>query len=393
MSGGKIIQINPDLFEIQKKTKKNRGEKPKISIPKPVIPTSSIRRKLLNRIKQKKSEENKISKPKLPKVNLNEFEFEDEDLEENYNNEDEDDDELSNAMNYFDSMAEREKERQKILNKTYKNRNAMNNNAMNNNAMNNNAINNNTMNNNKNIISNLSLNTNNIPYQLKQTSENDNINNIASVVLDDLPYGCLKNGTKPTYKNWIHSVKNYSSMSNTDVVRPPTPPKKRPKDDNISDFEYKESLFAEPDNHKENILKKQIDDRLKKIENEQNESFDDTIEPTSGDNVSNKQYIKKIIKKRYTLGKSSKYRKVSVLIKGRQTKKNIINSHKKLKHTDIHQIKKYLKKHGMLKTGSSCPDEILRKMYESAMLSGEINNTNKNTLIHNFLNDDENHKT
>ena len=43
----------------------------------------------------------------------------------------------------------------------------------------------------------------------------------------------------------------------------------------------------------------------------------------------------------------------------------------------------------MLKTGSSCPDEILRKMYESSIMSGEITNTNKNVLIHNFLNDDE----
>ncbi len=143
-----------------------------------------------------------------------------------------------------------------------------------------------------------------------------------------------------------------------------------------------------PDKHKENILKKQINDRLKKIETEQHDMLkevDDDVDPTLGE----KQYVKKIIKRKYTLGKSPKYRKVGILIKGRQTKKNIINSHKKLKHTDIYQIKKYLKKCGMLKTGSSCPDEILRKMYESAMLSGEINNINKNTLIHNFLNDDE----
>jgi hypothetical protein len=378
MSDGKIIHINPDWFEIQKKTKKNRAEKSKVSIPKPIIPTSTIRRKLLNRIKEKKGQENKINKNKLPKVSSNIYD--DDNLEHDYNeeideneNENDDEDELTNAINYFDSMAEREKEKQKILNKTYKNRNIINNSSLSAN----------------NQLNNLQLN---IPYQLKQTHSNDNIDNIASTILDDLPYGCLKNGKKPTYKNWMNSIKNYSSMSNTDIVRPPTPPKKR-LTENISESEYKESLFLEPDNHKENILKKQINDRLKKIETEQNEtSFDDNIEHTSGENVSNKQYIKKIIKKRYTLGKSSKYRKVGVLIKGRQTKKNIINSHKKLKHTDIHQIKKYLKKHGMLKTGSSCPDEILRKMYESAMLSGEINNTNKNTLIHNFLNDDENNK-
>ena len=183
-------------------------------------------------------------------------------------------------------------------------------------------------------------------------------------------------------------------MSNTDkvdAIRPPTPPKKRPEEKVFTESEYKESLFFEPDKHKETILKKQIDTKLKKIENEQQnlDDIDNEIEPVGGDNVSDKKYVKKITKRKYTLGKSNKYRKVGVLIKGRQTKKNIINSHKKLKRTDIHQIKKYLKKHGMLKTGSSCPDEILRKMYESVMLSGEVNNTNKNTLIHNFLNDDE----
>jgi len=377
MSGGKIIQINPDLFQISKRTKKNRVEKSNISIPKPIISTSTVRRKLLNRIKQKKIEENKINKNKLPK--MNDLELDNDNLE-NINDEDVDynepEDELSNAMNYFDNISEREKERNKILNKSYKNRNI--------NSTNNSSLN------------NLSLN---IPYQLKQNSMNNSMNNsikqnsvdnIANSILDDLPYGCLKGGTKPTYKNWMTSIKNYSNMSSTDVVRPPTPPKKRPEENKtiFSEKEYKESLFLEPDKHKENILKKQINDKLKKIESEQNDIFDENIEPTAGENISNKQYIKKITKRKYTLGKSSKYRKVAVLIKGRQTKKNIINSHRKIKNTDIHQIKKYLKKHGMLKIGSACPDEILRKMYESVMLSGDINNTNKNTLIHNFLNDE-----
>jgi hypothetical protein len=358
MSSGKIIQINPDLFQISKKTKKNRPEKQQVSIPKPIIGTSSIKRKLLNRIKQKKTEENKS-----PKATS---ELEQDETEETTN---EIEDELSNAIDYFDNISKREKEKEKLLNKTYKNRIHT-----------------------TPILNNISLN---IPYQLKPTSQNNNIDSIASNILDDLPYGCLKGGTKPTYKTWINSVKNYSSMSNTDrvdVVRPPTPPKKRPEEKVFTESEYKESLFFEPDKHKETILKKQIDTKLKKIENEQQklDDMDDEIEPIGGDNVSDRKYVKKITKRKYTLGKSNKYRKVGVLIKGRQTKKNIINSHKKLKRTDIHQIKKYLKKHGMLKTGSSCPDEILRKMYESVMLSGEVNNTNKNTLIHNFLNDDEN---
>ena len=244
-------------------------------------------------------------------------------------------------------------------------------------------------------LNNLSLN---IPYQLSpsttqqpqpqpQQTQITDFDAIANNILEDLPYGCLKGGNKPTYKTWINSVKNYSNMSISDKIRPPTPPKKRPENESIE--ENTANLFEEPDKHKEIILKKQINDKLKQIESEQKQTLNTLEDDTIDDNISDKQYVKKITKRKYTLGKSSKYRKVGVLIKGRQTKKNIINSHKKIKKTDIHQIKKYLKKHGMLKTGSSCPDEILRKIYESAILSGEINNTNKNTLIHNFLNDGE----
>ena len=64
MSSGKIIKINPALFELTRRTKKNRPEKQNISIPKPKITTSAIKRKLLNRIKQKKTEENKINNQK-----------------------------------------------------------------------------------------------------------------------------------------------------------------------------------------------------------------------------------------------------------------------------------------------------------------------------------------
>ena len=101
-----------------------------------------------------------------------------------------------------------------------------------------------------------------------------------------------------------------------------------------------------------------------------------------------KTYFKKTIKRRFTLGKSDKLRKVAVLIKDNQTRKNIINTQKELKKTNITDVRKYLRQHGIIKVGSTCPQDILRKTFEAAMLTGEITNTNKDILLHNFLHSD-----
>ena len=101
-----------------------------------------------------------------------------------------------------------------------------------------------------------------------------------------------------------------------------------------------------------------------------------------------KKHLKRTVKRKFTLGKSDKLRRVSVLIKDRQTRKNILNTQKELKKTDITSVKKYLRQHGMIKVGSTCPADILRKTFESAILTGEVTNTNKETLLHNFMSGD-----
>lgn len=87
---------------------------------------------------------------------------------------------------------------------------------------------------------------------------------------------------------------------------------------------------------------------------------------------------------KYTLGKKDNI--VSVLIKNAHTRKNIVDSIARVKETKITDMKKYLKQHNLLKSGSKCPPDIIKKIYEQSFLCGIIKNHNKDNLIENFLN-------
>ena len=90
---------------------------------------------------------------------------------------------------------------------------------------------------------------------------------------------------------------------------------------------------------------------------------------------------------KYQLGKRKN--KIGVLVKNNKTLKKIKNDSTSLKKTSIIDVKNYLRKHNLIKVGCNAPTDVLRKIYESAMLSGNITNINSNNLLHNFLSNDE----
>ena len=103
-----------------------------------------------------------------------------------------------------------------------------------------------------------------------------------------------------------------------------------------------------------------------------------------------KNKIKQTITKKYKLGKTPGSNVVGVLIKNSDTRRRIQEEHGVLQRESIVDIRKYLHDHGLVKVGSDAPPDVLRNIYESAKMTGDISNTNKNVMLHNFLKSDDN---
>ena len=100
--------------------------------------------------------------------------------------------------------------------------------------------------------------------------------------------------------------------------------------------------------------------------------------------------LEKTIIKRHVIGKSKKSRHVGVLIKNASTRKMITDEYKKLKKINISEVKTQLKNNGLLKVGSTAPADILRQTYESSILAGLVKNDSEGTTYHNFMNEENN---
>jgi hypothetical protein len=178
-------------------------------------------------------------------------------------------------------------------------------------------------------------------------------------IKEDPPHGCLKNGTKPTFREWatkmlhkpVDAIKNMFGGDNGTGSTDPTTNTSTTESEGMSN-----SLAA-------------------------NSESTGAIDPSQVAGMRVK--IRKTKKKRFRIGKHDDV--VGVLLKNKQTQRHIQSQHLTLKQKTIGEIRKYLYDHHLLKIGSNAPPDVLRRMYEDAILTGEVKNTNNDVLLHNFM--------
>ena len=416
----KTIQINPELFRLPGGAKTRKNQKKNIEpMLTSMISPNNLKNKLLKRIKDHKMKETSIkssprSSPKGSKINGRSSVSSDT-VVNSYS------DEFYGAMNYLSDLSKKQKketERSNLNNKTIKSYSAP---SM---PFTPSAY----------TMTNISLE---LPPELQEPLTNYFVpDSRPSLSLNtdtkDVPYGCLKNGSKPTYRDWIKTRKNHEFPELN--ARPPTPPKRNTflegatpitqlssvltpsviktptslsREQRLEHIKQKlrkiqeQEIKANPETSKLSDNLKILEAISPNLEIERIPEIDDMIEMEKTLDVSQvikevrekeesvpKKYLKRTIKRKFTLGKSDKLRKVAVLLKDKQTRKNVIDVQQELKKTSMKDVRKYLRQHGIIKIGSVAPNDILRKTFETAMLAGEITNTNKDTLLHNFLNED-----
>ena len=341
----RTIKINPDLFKVSEKNtsrkKKEKGDvKIKVKTDKPAK-NKSLRRSVLKMIREKQQEEykklfsNEKEIPKKSQSNTSRDDF----------NKD-----FESSIEYFNSLVEKEKEKEKE--KEFK-------------KDHNHTIKRYPEEPTQNIYENVSMELPNVfndivpvtmspPINIHQPPQN-------RILAPSPKYGCLKNGSLPTYRSFYNTTRrSYPAVE-----------------------EIEQKTMEIP------TVEKTINTEIQKDLSEKRQKFQKEEFMKAG--KKRMKYLKrrKIYKRTYKVGRSQTRPQISVLVSNKTIRNRITTEAQLLKQTPIHEVKQFLIKKGFIKVGTTTPNDVLRKMYESvSLICGEVQNHNPENLLYNFMNDE-----
>jgi hypothetical protein len=319
MSERKTIQINPELFKVSNVSRKKKpADHPKIQMKNTIKSQKqkTLRKNVLKMIREKQQESYRelFDTKKKPTKEA------DAPYEKEFNKD------FDETVEFFSSLSSKIEERPKPSavvphNITFKNRTS-------------------------------SVLSHEDPPILEDPFPNEHHANVDTepyvepfTTLDTPKYGCLKNGTLPTWRN-------YTRKNGSNPVRVPPPP---------------------PSHLLQNT---EIIQKMEKIHG---------VKPEKQKRI---KYLKrkKIFKRTYHVGRNKSV--VGVLISNKTIRNRVTTQSQLLKQTPIKDVRRFLIKKGLIKVGTNTPNDVLRKMYETvSLLCGEIQNHNPENLLYNFIHD------
>lgn len=191
-------------------------------------------------------------------------------------------------------------------------------------------------------------------------------------------YGCLKGGKLPTYRTYKNNVGGNGGNGGNGAFFGGTAPFRNSAAASTSTSTPPPSLRLTPEQQRAE-LKQFIDKRKQEKQRVENVKKQRNL-------LKPKKMQKRKTTRTFRVGKSKHYPRVGVLIPNKTMRAQILAKKQKIRETPVEDMRKHLIKTGLIRVGSSCPNDVLRKMYESSMMMcGELQNHNPDNLLYNYL--------
>lgn len=215
------------------------------------------------------------------------------------------------------------------------------------------------------------------------TNITQNTNPLMHINTNVPKYGCLKNGVLPTYRNYVNQTRKNVSDPVIHIGGSSNSSNQAQTQINSPIQQAAQSLTI--GGAKSEAVQERINESINRVKQMNQTAL--KLQELKKQMRPKKMKRKKTKRRTYKIGKSKVLPKVSVLVSNKTIRNNISTKKQLLKQVPLQDIKSYLMKRGFIKVGSTAPSDVLRKMYESAvMICGEVQNHNPDNLLYNYLN-------
>lgn len=200
-------------------------------------------------------------------------------------------------------------------------------------------------------------------------------------------YGCLKGGTLPTFRT-LKSRDSESTQSHLAQPQSQQSQQSMLSSSSVANTDFgRETTSVGGKNNIPRMTPEQQRAELKQFLEQRKE------EKNRIERVKRQRGILKPSKKQkrtttrtFRVGKSKHYPRIGVLIPNKTIRTQVLAKKQKIRETPLEDVRRYLIKKGLIRVGSSCPNDVLRQMHESSMMMcGEIQNHNPDNLLYNYL--------
>lgn len=343
MSEVRVIKFNEELFKIPSGTQRKRPDKPIKVKAQRKVSDKTLRNRVLNEIRknQEKQYHTLLETESASKISSRSS-------QDAFNTD------FNQSLEYMNQLAGKVSEEQKTKNTTLRTSLA------------------NTSSDEHSYVK--EDNTNLIPVNMEPVSGSESVVLKPALQHVAVPYGCLKGGSLPTYRAYHNTLKNTNS-----IAQPIKEPAYKPSIQSLEPLvPQRETGVAIPP--EKPVMAERI---VSPTEIAMQEKARQELVEKSKPKV---KHVKKLLRRTYRAGKDKNRPRVGVLLPNKTLRSNVTTKAYMLKQTPIEEIRKSLVKKGFIKHGSSAPNDVLRKIYESIqMIGGEVSNYNADNLLYNFF--------